>query len=907
MKKISITDFSSGMVQRTAPDDYKPGEVGYMYGFVPEDDQSIRSQWPIQSMGLDNVEGNLGEWITTSSGYDPDSHLVAVYPLRGSDGVFLVALREDGSLWWAKAPASNADYGDTAGVYWTELTGDFGDTNTVTARNQGYDVLADENNQPSIWVERNPDYRFICDVPLEVYKYIKKATSGSQSGRTAHPPYTDFNRDEIPNEDAVDDFGSPASAETAAPRSVVSGVLLHSRRYYDGSGLSRATDIRTKQNVTRAKATGSGPITVRLYVPDNSLYPVTSTVVAKVSVGGVYNSNLSAEAYVTAVGTDVTYGEYIEYSKTTGSAFTEATVTGTVFRRFRTQTAVVAYIDPYANNGEGGVRAITFPNLRRWPTSTDTDVPTFASVYKPIKSIAIGSGRTQLEYAFISKYPYNGGSIQSDISATSTPNLQSAYPKIDHVFHPYTWLDRAKTLKAGTGFIPRGNVGVMWNNQLIIGDIEWRQDSSASYLNEKKLSPVANRAAMATKYSSHGLRDGNTEPHRGYFYYSEASIDEFDPRSVLNVAGTDTRIAGMHYVNNRLISVTTSGGTNDGVITYTGNLSALHPYNPATAANPLAVRKEIVKGGVGTADAPDSYNHGNPQTCLWPEFGQVAFVDKTGYVFVTDGANCSILDDRYPIQGRPVASSVNDHVASVGRHLFIYKDGYLFCYTSINGKGGWSILHRPLPNWDLNLEFPYVAYNVIRSMRGIGTELYFVVHTYAQETDAEGVVVPESEPFLVKSRVMRYALNGPSAERGCQDGVRLPGLVFESPTIGTGSDSVNINWHQVGINFYTEAGCAINGITSVSSYPSGRISPSDRASALEYSLGTMGTDSLTELFVPATITPLQEFDEGFHNFEARTGVGPQKVISTKFSFSGDVKVEGVTFWYSGKFGLTGEE
>lgn len=892
MKKFTISDFSGGMVERTSPDDYRTGEVGRMFGFIPEDDQSIRTQWGIQSIGYGNAEDLTWgiDWSGTNN--NNNAHLTSVYPIRGADGVFLVALKDDGSIWWCKAPSGQATFDEidiSSPLMWTELSG-------LPAQNQGYDQDLSFDVQPEILIERNPDYRFICELPFEIYKYIKQAKSGNVS---------EFDKDEISDTQGFDESGFPTNNYSGAPRSITSGVLIHSRRYYHDGKLTRGVDINTIKNVTNAvatKNTATTPDTMTCTLTINSHgYNVGDTLKVNLNdtIVGVTQLTFNGTFYITAKTTNtVTY----TYLKDGISAYTSAAVTGTASTVSRKQTAVVCYVDPTELNDltdeYGVVKAVTFPNIRRWPIKTVSGTG-YAAVTAPMNSWAVTSSKAQGEYPFILTYPFGTGSI---LNTADPLSFTSAYPKDTSVFHPYTYLDKDKFMLPGSGFIPRGNIGTMFGNHLIIGDIEWREDSSAAVLNDKKITPTANTAAMATQYSSFGLRDGNTEPHRGYFYYSEFEIDKFDPRSVIRASGTDTRIAGMHSINNRLVTITTSGGQSDGVIAFAGNLSQLHPYTPGVLANPLAFRKEVVRGGVGTADAEDSYNHGNPQTCLWPEFGRVAFIDKTGYVFVTDGASCTLLDERYPIKGRPVVSTVNDHVASVGKHLFILKDGHLFCYTSINGKGAWSILKRPQAFWQVKPDSGiFLQYNVIKSMRGIGNELYFVVHSYYQNADANYLPLAGSVPILATSRVMRYALNGPSTERGRQDNIQLDGLEIETPAIGMSSQTINTNWNMVGVNFHTEAGCTVNGVKVTATSPGADGNP------VTYQKGYLvdANPTLDASYLPIYGTDLGVFTNGFHAYDMPAGVGPQHVITARFSFRGDVKVEGINIWYTGSTEIKG--
>lgn len=935
MKKISLTNFSRGMVQRISPDDYTSGEWGYLQGFVPEDDKTIRSQWGIQSIG-----GEAREWVGTNVTFDTngagklvpvfatgsvnDSDVISIYPLTSGTGTYMVAIKEDGTVWWAKMPESDADYTTANAVVWEQI---------VVAQNRGFSIYETYLTQPYILVESNPDYRFICDIPLEVYKYIKEpqgpiesggyitvnGSHGGYSGSGAtrvvqnpptdglssqtHPWFLDFTKDSLPDASSLnDDTGDLVGTGTSKfARSTVSGVLLHSRRYYKDGRLTRTKDYDTKKVVTnKASSTTTRTLTV------GSGHGFLSNTFVSVDIG---DSKYDGFYLLTSVGaTTITYTGTSSVTESVAVSDTNAVA----YSYYRNQTAVVAYVDPYSDS----VKAVTFPNFRRWPMyAVSTDQTTsFSGEYKPMRSWIVKSDRTQGDLTFIDRYPYK----TSGTTTINSPNiedttgtlyqLQGAYPKYNASFHPYTYLDLNKLQLPGRGIIPRCFTGTMLGNLLILGDIEWKEDSSRAYLSDQRLVPTKNKVAGASANSNFGLRDDNTEPHRGFIYFSQDDVDVFDPRSVLRASGTDTKITGMHALNNKIIAVTSTGGDRDGVISFSGNFSQIHPYTPGVLANPLAVRKEIILGGVGTADADDWYNHGNPQTCLWPKNNVIAFIDRSGYTYITNDEKCIRLDDRYPTIGKPSPSSVNDHVAAVGDFLFVYKSGYLFTYTINNTIGAWYMLHRPQVNW---ISYPdsvsgnVQQYNVIRSMRGTDNELYLIVHSYYIQCGEDWEPLPGEEPVLGGSRIMRYTLSGNNLERGMQDGELLDNLTIVTPTLGTSTDSMKTFWRRVGINFYAENPSQLVGVGVQNNYPE-----LDNTKPGEYKLGEFQTPE-PNLIAPSTLvysTPVVDYNtnDNFYNFEFTAGVGPQKIISVKAVFRGDVSVEAFNIFYTGDYELIGQ-
>jgi hypothetical protein len=988
MKKLVLSDFTGGMIQRISPEDYAPGEWGLLRGLIPDDDKRVRSQWGIQSVGVP-----ANDWTENGQigGVANTAQVMSVYPLKSGGKVYLVAIKQDGTIWWAPSPEIIAGLGGNP-----QITANYGQSSNIAwqriqvAQNQGFQADEPYTSQPTIYVESNPDYRFICDVPLEVYKYTKRATPLSQyesatshyertgttakvwfatphsfkvgdsihvtdTGGTGYNGYwtvtginptgtdywvtyttvtssndtktadtngnvvnywPDFTRDEIPDPTILDDETGAISSNSAAltARSTLSGVLIHSRRYYNGEELARTKDLNTSVAIASLSVT-SNVVTVNT----SAAHGLTTNDTAYVYFESNTYDDLNGRYYVTVVDSDT-----FTFSATFGNTGTTSVTGSYTHRVFRTQTAVVCYVDPYAVLAGGEymseVKAVTFPNVRRWPSyAYDGNAPTFAKSYLPMESNVVKTDLSTDDFPFLSKYPFVEGELRS-IDTTDSNSNRSSYPKHTHVFHPYTYLDWEKVLKPGTGIIPRCFTGTMWGTNLILGDIEWREDASSPYIVEKRLDKKKNTVAGASDKSAFGLRDGNTEPHRGFLYYSESEIDRFDPISVLKASSTDARIAGMHAINNRLVVVTTAGGLGDGVITFAGNLSQLHPYTPGALANPNAVRRELVRGGVGTADTDDQYNHGNPQTTLWSDRNLVAFIDQTGYVMVTDGQQAQVIDERYPLIGRPAKSTVNDHVAAVGRYLFVYRNGHLMCYTKMSGgRGAWSFLIPPQPRLQLTGSEGYFrTFSTIRSMRGIANELYMVVHYYTQECDANYEPLPNTEPVFAKSQVMRYALANED-ERGTQNGIKIDGIELHTPVLGNGESNTKINWHEVAVNFtYNQDADVslligqVNPARLVGVSVTNRYSKEEDVQAGDYTVpgGSVeypvpNTTSLgNPIFGDSLYDPTQvnepDNETNYKTVRTKAGIGPNRTLTAKFRFWGDVSIDSVEIWYSGQ-------
>jgi hypothetical protein len=215
-----------------------------------------------------------------------------------------------------------------------------------------------------------------------------------------------------------------------------------------------------------------------------------------------------------------------------------------------------SYVDYTGVGTKGRVSLVVFPNLRRWPTYTRnysaTDpagTPIANWPQETINGTVYGiEERAYPIIPFVTSTEFPGG--QDKTFATSHPfpaTDNGTFPNPKTAFHPYTYLDRNSTLLPGKGIIPRANVGATWIGQLILGDIEWLSEKAVeANSSKKKVTAPGNRAVLGSAY----LTDDNTDVHRGKFYFSRDDIDEFDPRNVFGVSGSDARVAGMHMLDN---------------------------------------------------------------------------------------------------------------------------------------------------------------------------------------------------------------------------------------------------------------------------------------------------------------------------------------------------------------------
>jgi len=1007
MKNFVISDFSGGLLETNNPEDFKGNTWSKLKGFIPRNSYTMESQWPIQSVGA------VGSAWTGNA-----EQIKAVYPLQSVMGVFLIALKEDGSLWWSKAPLVNDNYATANAVTWTRLT---------TCENYGYDEYDNETQPNKISVTSNPDYRFITSLPFEVFKYIKEpyipATNKTSTWNITYYErtgtnvtiYFDLNGNTTNNIEVGDEIRVVSAVTNIAGSYVVTDVndltityttsnsgtiaktAVSSSTLYSNNNRGNNIDNDTLINLGEySKSTVSGlvisarrryaengqfgfisPITANThqtlvaYVdPNSSTVKVVSfpnirrwpqfkvedeTIVSyEISAAESYTNSKGKKAWRTpvkfytqdfhnlrqggrvkiknvstkinntltikTVDSTTSFTCYV-YTKLSAQAIKIVEGSGAAEALGNRYNPVTPFI-PDSKNSSGTKTDFLdrFPIQTTGATWTITNKAYASGVLTLTLSsapsdIAIG---TSITVAGTSDSNFNGQYVVSaksgntisyrkiltlgtlaTTSATGTVVRTGTiltdinpYPRDINFGHPYTWLDNNLALHPGTGFIPRGNVGTMWGNNLIIGDIEYRSDIGTTGHNSKKIKAEQNTALLGTTLNDDILRDDNTSANRGAFYYSDSQIDEFSPYNVLQATGTDTRIVGMHQLNNKLIVISTSGGEGDGVIVYSGLLSQLNPYTPGAVTNPVAVRRQVIKSGVGPADFPDYKHYDVTPTCIWPDANMVCFIDKRGGVYGTDGSVVQKLDNFGP--RTPRGSAPSDWVAATGKNLLVWNQtNYaselganatrLLCFTLTNtsggtGSGAWTELVGPgLKDGSGN----YYLYN-LKSFYGCGTEFYGVV-TYYQNLDGQ-------QGDIVSSRIIRFAIGGPEEEKGCADGQKLI-LSVATPSIGSTDNFKKIVWNKVGLSFYTGMGANFAGYTVKG------------ASALEEQITITNESGGSEKNFPQyqvlDISTPRVYAKGLHNILFHAGIGATPVISVEWLLMGDVRLESSSVWYSG--------
>lgn len=847
MQKYVINSFSGGIQESTAAADFSPRQWSQLKGIVPRNELTFETQWPVQTIGSAFVD------------------FIAVYPLASESGLYLTAIKNDGTVWWCAAPDPDDTYITANAVTWTQIT---------VAENRHWGATSDPAYHGLVTLVPNPEYRFICSIPLQVYKYVKDIDA-------TYPQEVILDKD-----------------SATAPRAVASGVLLNTRERAAGQ---QAIVLYVNNDTTTVKAVvfpaprripihswkekddslHSNFITAdfiydnerigsdtmpdwpfnmsSIDAPEVKYHPFTyvdidgqlnpgTGIVPRANVGCMKGGLLVLGdiEWRTNFSNVVEAKDSVALLFNAGAATTVGTTTvDVVWPAELERTGRVLY-----NQGPGVIYLndetfsvdVTFNVLTRRRSSGTVRLKLASN---PVATISIGD---TISVSGVNPY-YNGTHTVTGVGANY----------VEYTFGVSNVSERASggrvTIQSpgDAGYRLKAEVGeyvAIPNADVTTGD--WEDIYVVS-----SVAGTSVKAAQNYNRATHFLNDDNTGPHRGSLYYSEADIDTFDPRSVLKPSRTDVRIAGLHSLDDTVIVITTSGSEGDGCLRIRGYLSRLHPYSEDEIPDPTAVRIELIKGGVGAPQRSDIGGHKN-YSCVWSEAGLVIFIDRLGGVFYTDGQVCDRLDRYGPQQ--PNRATEDDHVASIGKHMLLYRDSRLLCFTLLTSGGGtgsgcWTELIAPAGG--------------VRSMVGIREDVFFV--------NSAG-------------QVMRYATAGPDAERGCIDNVAQT-LTVSTATLGSQDEHDRTNWHRFGMTFNTPTSCTVEDVT-VQSTGALNVTGGIAAPNVGYTTSLNRTYNdpgiLGEFIVPA-------------------GIGVQAVASATVTFTGYVSLQSASFWITGRTPRQGDE
>jgi len=366
--------------------------------------------------------------------------------------------------------------------------------------------------------------------------------------------------------------------------------------------------------------------------------------------------------------------------------------------------------------------------------------------------------------------------------------------------------------------MPRANVGTMWRNRLILGDVNTRRDTTLAWeaTNNIQRSPYA-------------------------FFYSEDNPDAFHEQAILFAGSGESQIIGLHVLDDYLISISSAAIESDGLRTFKGTLDYL-----SLQQGSVTININVLRGGIGPARDLTASGM-RTASCIWSEAGVVVFLDGLGGVWYTDGVQVDRLDHVGPLN--PDVTTATDEVATIGRYLFMKRNGRYLILNMMGGTPG----QEAVAAWS-ELVFP--SYTIApKSFHQVGASMYFVMD----------------------NRVYRFCVGRNSqsdTERLTFDNVAVDATVA-TRTLADTNQHQKVNWFRYGMRTRGRANTAQVRTVVV------KAGPALDTSVFSYSK-TLNRN-------------LVDRDE----FVLPAGIGSTVETSAEVTFRGDLQLESATYWLTG--------
>lgn len=207
-----------------------------------------------------------------------------------------------------------------------------------------------------------------------------------------------------------------------------------------------------------------------------------------------------------------------------------------------------------------------------------------------------------------------------------------------------------------TNVMPRGNVGVVWGDRLVIADIEWFDQSGVDTT----------------------LTESTASRYKNAMWFSEAGqVTTFDPLNVVVPCSSDAQIVGLAALDVGLLVMTTDASGRDGLVLLRGTSGSF--------------RIEVLRSRL-SAPERTSDEHRNFAD-VWTETGSAVMIDRQGGIWQTNGVEVARLDGSTLASYGP--ADEDDHCASVGRWLFVSRGTRMLVMRSFGEQGAWTELVVP--------------------------------------------------------------------------------------------------------------------------------------------------------------------------------------------------------------------
>jgi hypothetical protein len=317
------------------------------------------------------------------------------------------------------------------------------------------------------------------------------------------------------------------------------------------------------------------------------------------------------------------------------------------------------------------------------------------------------------------------------------------------------------------------------------------------------------------------LTVSNTQRYRNFAWHALDGTDLtlFDPRYPARIAEEGATVVGMQEVPEGLLVLTTTTTGVAGLIMLRGG--------------PTDYRVETLRPGLGLLSTTATWQRQSVH-CWWNEVGSTIFVDALGKVYQVRGTQVDRID-RYGAEA-PEAGTDGDQVAAIGQWLFLSRAGRLLVLRSFGAEGAWTELVTP---------------GQVSSMNALEDCLYFVAD----------------------SKLWRYCIEGPAAERGRVGGSYVD-LEFGTRTMGNPQENLDKWWSGLTVR--------AQGITS----------------GVLKSVVLLAGGVLTSP-TPASATFTLNHALGARELVSVPGLGPSVECAARLVFTGDLRLENLSFEVDG--------
>ncbi len=218
----------------------------------------------------------------------------------------------------------------------------------------------------------------------------------------------------------------------------------------------------------------------------------------------------------------------------------------------------------------------------------------------------------------------------------------------------------------------------------------------------------------------------------------------------------------------------------------------------------------------------------------WNEIASTVFIDSLGKVYQVRGTQVDRIDRYGPTA--PETATVDDHVAAVGGWLFCYRAGRMLMLRSFGNDGAWSEMVAPA--------------GTIRSLAPLDDTVL----------------------FTAGDKLYRYCIEGPAAERGMVEGSYVD-LKLGTRTFGNPDETVEKWWEGLTVR---AQGVTAGVLKSVVLYA---------GAVLETPSPAVASFTLNEAIGPRQLVSVP-------------GLGPSVECSAMLTFTGDVRIENLSFRYA---------